>query len=439
MSGWCEANFDGLIGPTHNYAGLAAGNLASAHNKGAVAAPRAAALQGLQKMKFLADLGIPQAVVPPQPRPRFDVLRDLGFAGSDIEVIAVAHKNAPHLLAQCYSASSMWTANAGTFSPSLDTQDGKAHFTPSNLVSGFHRSLEAMQTHKVFAQILADEKYFTVHAPLPAQSEYADEGAANFIRLAPQHGTTGLEVMVYGKDDAANANALPQRFPARQTKAACDALFRRHGVKHHLTLQQNPAAIDAGVFHNDVVSVGNQHVLFAHEHAFLNQADAFAALQKNTGDWLQIIEVKDADVPLSMAVKSYLFNSQLITRPDGQVALIAPTESQEENQVADYLARLTSSAHSPIKEVHYLNVRESMRNGGGPACLRLRLLLSAEQRAALSGRVWLDDSLYKDLCAWVNFYYRESLAPDDLADPELAKENTSAMIALEKIMNLSLL
>lgn len=438
MTRYVEANFDGLIGPTHNYAGLAAGNLASANNKGQISKPKEAALQGLKKMKFLADLGIPQGILPPQPRPRLDVLRTLGFDGSDADVIAGAHKAAPHLLAQCYSASTMWTANSGTFSSSLDTSDGKAHFTPANLVSGFHRSLEAAQTHKVFTQIFANEKYFTVHTPLPAQAEYADEGAANFIRLAHAHDERGVEVMLYGRDDA-DANRAPTRFPARQTKASAETLFRRHGVVHSLVLQQSVHAIDAGVFHNDVISVGNANILFAHEHCFEDKEKAYAALQELCGDWLRIVEVKESDVPLAMAVKSYLFNSQLITLADGKTALIAPTESQEENQVADYLARLTAQADAPIHTVHYLNVRESMRNGGGPACLRLRVLLSDEERATLPPSIWMNDASYAALTDWVNAHYRNEIAPEDIADPALAQEAVAALNALEGILKLQIL
>src|ERR1019366_8438871 len=140
--GVLEVNFDGLPGPTHNYSGLAAGNLASERNRNLIANPRQAVLQGLAKMKALADAGYAQAVLPPHERPAVAALRALGYVGSDAAVVARAGREAPQLLAACSSAAAMWAANAATVSPSSDTADGRVHFTPANLVSNFHRSLE---------------------------------------------------------------------------------------------------------------------------------------------------------------------------------------------------------------------------------------------------------------------------------------------------------
>ena len=120
-----EANFDGLVGPTHNYAGLAYGNLASALNAEKPSNPREAALQGLRKMKALHDLGVPQGVLPPHERPHLPTLRALGFGGKDAEVLGAAHREAPGLLAAASSASAMWVANAATVSPSADAADGR--------------------------------------------------------------------------------------------------------------------------------------------------------------------------------------------------------------------------------------------------------------------------------------------------------------------------
>ena len=144
-----EANFDGLPGPTHNYSGLARGNLAAERNKSLVANPRRAALQGLAKMKALAARGFVQAVLPPHERPDVAALRALGFAGNDSALLAAAARQAPHLLAACSSAAAMWVANAATVSPSGDTADGRVHLTPANLVAHFHRSLEAATTTRV--------------------------------------------------------------------------------------------------------------------------------------------------------------------------------------------------------------------------------------------------------------------------------------------------
>jgi len=112
-----ELNLDGIVGPTHNYAGLSWGNLASQKHKLSVSNPRQAALEGLAKMKFLADMGIPQAVLPPHQRPHLPTLRSLGYSGSDAEILAKAHQDNPVLLSACCSASAMWSANAATVSP----------------------------------------------------------------------------------------------------------------------------------------------------------------------------------------------------------------------------------------------------------------------------------------------------------------------------------
>ena len=138
-----EVNFDGLVGPTHNYAGLSYGNEASIANAQQISSPKQAAKQGLHKMRALMDLGIPQAVVPPQQRPNFDLLRECGFVGNEITMLQQAYRYQPELLAACYSASSMWTANMATVSPSCDTKDHKLHITPANLLYNLHRAQEA--------------------------------------------------------------------------------------------------------------------------------------------------------------------------------------------------------------------------------------------------------------------------------------------------------
>ena len=120
----CELNIDGLVGPTHNYGGLSYGNVASQNNCQVASNPREAARQGLAKMKALMDMGFAQAVLAPQERPDVQALRACGFSGSDAQVIEKAAREAMPLLVASCSASSMWTANAATVSPSADTADG---------------------------------------------------------------------------------------------------------------------------------------------------------------------------------------------------------------------------------------------------------------------------------------------------------------------------
>jgi succinylarginine dihydrolase len=146
--GAVEVNFDGLVGPTHNYAGLSEGNLASARNRDSISRPRDAALQGIAKMRKLASLGIPQGVLPPQERPYITWLRSLGFAGADREVWSRAWEEEQTIARAALAASSMWAANAATVSPSADSADGKLHASVANLQTMLHRRWEAEQTER---------------------------------------------------------------------------------------------------------------------------------------------------------------------------------------------------------------------------------------------------------------------------------------------------
>ena len=402
-------------------------------------------MQGLAKMKRLADLGLTQAVLPPQERPDVLALRRLGFTGDDARVLETAGREDPVLLAACSSASGMWAANAATVSPSADTQDGRVHFTPANLLTQFHRSLEPQTTAAALKAIFRDESAFCHHDPLPAAPPFSDEGAANHTRLCPSHGSRGLEIFVYGRSDFTAGLPAPSRFPARQTREASAAIARLHrlGGEQTMLLQQNPAAIDAGAFHNDVVAVGNLNVMLYHESAFAvsvhgpNPADEIRRAYANaTGDKeLFLIEVPERQVPLADAVSSYLFNSQLVSLPNGTMALIAPVECQENPTAAAFIGQLTQ-AGTPIRSAYFVDVRESMRNGGGPACLRLRVALTPTQSDRMNPGVILTETLYDELCLWVKRHYRECLHPDDLADPKLLAESRDALDELTRILRL---
>jgi succinylarginine dihydrolase len=431
-----EVNFDGIPGPTHNYAGLAHGNLAATRNASLVANPREAALQGLAKMRELVLRGHAQAVLPPHERPFVPALRALGFGGSDAQLIARAAREAPRVLAACSSAAAMWVANAATASASADTADGRVHFTPANLVSHFHRAIEAETTTRVLRAIFADAARFVVHDPLPAAPQLGDEGAANHTRLAGSDGR-GVDFFVYGRT-ALDADApVPLRFPARQAREASEAIARRHGLSPARTIfaQQNPDAIDAGVFHNDVVAVGSGTLLLCHARAWLDQSQVMAALAAAIGPSFMAIVVDDAEVSLDDAVATYLFNSQLLLRPDGRFLLLAPADVGGNDRVRAYLDRLVASG-GPIAEVLTLNLRQSMRNGGGPACLRLRVPLTERERESVHARVFLDDALAADLEAWIGRHYRDRLAPEDLTDPALLDESRRALDELTQLLRL---
>jgi succinylarginine dihydrolase len=428
-------NFDGIPGPTHNYAGLARGNLAATRNAKAIANPREAALQGLAKMRLLAARGYAQAVLPPQERPDVAALRALGFRGDDRDVVVRAGREAPALLAACASAASMWVANAATVSASADCADGRVHVTPANLVTHFHRSIEAPTTTRVLRAIFADEARFRVHDPLPAAPQFGDEGAANHTRFAADVSSPGVEWFVYGRS-AFTAGPVPAHYPARQTREASEAVARRHLLDPARTLftRQNPEAIDAGVFHNDVIAVGEGAFLFCHERAFLDGTATLDALARVVGPRFAARVVRDDEVPLDVAVTTYLFNSQLLPRDDGRLLLVAPRECSEHPATAALLERLP--ADSPIAEVLTFDLRQSMRNGGGPACLRLRAPLTPAERNAIRANVFVDDALADTLEAWVVRHYRDRLAPADLADPALLDETRRALDELTRLLRL---
>lgn len=445
-SNTCEFNFDGLVGPSHHYAGLSYGNLASYQNMGSVANPKQAALQGLDKMRMLATRGLKQAVLPPQARPNFRLLRQLGFSGSDAHMLACAYRSSPALLSCAYSASSMWAANMATVSPSADTMDGKVHFTPANLNNKLHRAQEHVQATRTLRALFSNQQYFSVHDALPSTPALSDEGAANHTRLCANHDTAGVEIFVYGRsefDVQVNAKT-PTRFPARQTLEASLAIARLHGLheKRSLYVQQNPAVIELGVFHNDVIAVGHQNVLFYHEDAFFNESAAIASLQQamnEIGAPLHALRVNNTQVSVQDAVTSYLFNSQLLSPPNnkanGKMALLVPHECQENSKVATYLADLIAS-DGPIDELISVDLRQSMRNGGGPACLRLRVALTDEEASAMHQSVIMTETLYTRLIAWVEKHYRDRLSPSDLADPLLAIEIQTALEELTQILDL---
>ncbi|HEY2404525.1 MAG TPA: N-succinylarginine dihydrolase [Polyangiaceae bacterium] len=423
-----EYNFDGLVGPTHHYGGLSYGNLASEQHRGEVGDPRGAALQGLKKMRTLCELGVGQAVLPPQLRPSLRALRRLGFAGAPSRVLERAQREAPELLSLCGSSSAMWTANAATVAPSCDTTDARVHFTPANLTSLFHRSLEARATTATLRAIFAKPAHFVVHDPLPAGSLFSDEGAANHLRLA----TARSAVHVYAWGRAAQCPASPHVFPARQSLEASRAVARLHGARS-VFAKQSAAGIDLGAFHSDVLAVANENVLLLHELAFEDTGALLGGLQTELGAEFRSIVASSAELPVAEAIAAYPFNSQLVTLPSGKMAIVAPVESERHPAASGFLERVVNT-DNPVERVLYVDVNGSMKNGGGPACLRLRVPLSDVERGAIDANVFFDSALEQALEDWTTRHYRDRVAPSDLADPVFYDENRRALSELSRIL-----
>lgn len=410
-----EINFDGVVGPSHNYAGLSLGNIASARHQGSTSYPKAAALQGLAKMRGnLARFGH-QGYFLPLPRPNLALLEGLG---------ANLDSDDPALVAAAFSASSMWTANAATVSPAPDTADGRCHFTPANLVTMLHRGQEWPDTKRQLDLAFADTAHFAVHdAIVPT---FGDEGAANHMRLCESHGEAGVEVFVYGRPGG--------KFPARQHEQSSRAVARLHGLAPDrcVFIEQNPIAIEAGAFHNDVVAVANEHVLFAHELAFADRQSAFDAMRA-AFPALQVVEVPDSAVPLDEAIRTYLFNAQLVTRPDNAgMSLIVPDECRESERVWQWCQQMLAG-NGPIREVIPVDVRQSMANGGGPACLRLRV---ACDPAHVDPRFLLDEAKADQMEAIIAANWPEQIDPSDLGHEVLTQAIISARHKLLQALDL---
>jgi succinylarginine dihydrolase len=408
-----EINFDGIVGPTHNYAGLSLGNLASTANVGQLSRPRAAALEGIEKMRANLALGLAQGILLPHPRPDRDWLAALGTRIEDAE---------PRIAANAMSASAMWAANAATVSPSPDTADGKCHLTVANLRTMPHRSHEWPATLAQLSVAFRDP-VFTVHAPVPPA--FGDEGAANHMRLAASHDEPGIELFVYGVSGAA--------FPARQHVEACKAIARLHRLdpERILFVEQSQEAIAAGAFHNDVVAVANQRVLLAHEKAFADREFVLGECERLFPE-LQLVEVSEKDVPLRDAIRSYLFNAQLVS-PGGETTLIVPQESRETPSVWSWIERHLAG-NGPIRKVEIVDVRQSMANGGGPACLRLRVVADP---GTIDPRFLVDEARLDTIAGLIERYWPEQIHSADIQDARLITDAERARASLLALLELS--
>lgn len=437
MKGY-ELNVDGLVGTTHNYAGLGIGNVASIKNAHAIANPKQAALQGLEKMRFLHELGLKQAFFPPHLRPNLELLHNLGFTGDIPKQLKSACNFHPKLLAAVYSASSMWAANTATTSTSFDTLDGKVHFTVANLIKNLHRHHESQFAHKLLKMTFPDEKKFVHHKVLPRTSTFSDEGAANHSRLCKNHYEQGLNIFTYGSSALNNKKYYPKKFPARQTVEAQKIIAQNHQIKPRLSLfiQQNPYAIDMGVFHNDVIAVANEYLLLLHEKAFVNQKKVLADIVNMVDFEPYIIEIKEKDLSIQDAVDSYLFNSQIVTLPDNSMLLLAPIECEQNDNIKNIIHNWLNDSKNPIQKVQYFDLKQSMQNGGGPACLRLRVVLTPDELQSINQNMLLNDKVFQNLKEWIHKHYRDKLTDHDLLDPGLVDESFKALDELTQILKL---
>ncbi|MEK6746068.1 MAG: N-succinylarginine dihydrolase [Pseudomonadota bacterium] len=419
-----EIIFIGLPGTTHHYGGLSSDNVASERNRGSESNPKQAALQAIALARYLRSLGIMTGILPPQLRPYLPILQENGFT---VENAPIGN------LEQASSSSFMWAANAATITPTIDSTDGKLHLTVANLYTNPHRRIEAQATYSVLSQIFRHVPDAIVYPPLSSTEGFLDEGAANHMRLCPTHNATGLNVFVYGK---------------RQNLEASQAIARNHNIppEQALFLQQNPDVIKKGVFHNDVIAVSNENLLLVHESAYENGMVDIAQIERaykalHPQGNLQLIIIRENELSVEEAVHSYFFNSQIVSKPDGKMVVIAPLELKNlyAGKAAELMEKICRSANNSIDEVQYLDLRQSMKNGGGPACLRLRVLLTEAQAEALQANtgILVSENSLSRMEELVERYYSESLTPEGLRNPELYKNCQDFLKVFYEIVNLN--
>ena len=318
----------------------------------------------------------------------------------------------------------MWTANAATVSPAPDTADGRCHLTPANLVTMLHRAQEWPDTKRQLDIAFGDTRHFAIHPAVPPS--FGDEGAANHMRLCDSHDAPGVEIFVYGRTGG--------RFPARQHEQASRLVARAHGLAPGRTvfIEQNPEAIAAGAFHNDVVAVANGRVLFTHDRAFADQQGAYDAI-RTAYPALEVVEVPSSAVSLEEAIRTYLFNAQLLTLPDGTMALIVPEECRESPAVWNWVQTMLAG-NGLIRQVIPVDVRQSMANGGGPACLRLRVVCDP---ATVDPRFLLDEARADRIERTIAAHWPQQIDPSDLGSENLAASVIAARLALLDALDLA--
>jgi len=429
-----EVQMDTLVGMTHHFGGHAKGNFASMHHKGQNSNPKQAALQGLEKMKWVLDQGVPQLVLPPQSRPHLPSLRTLGLNGSIQTQLQKLFEINPNTFAKLCSSAFIWTANAATVIPSCDTLDHKVHLYIANLNSHLHREIESQHRLKLFREIFPHPSVFSIHPPLPS-SELRDEGAANHTRFEG-----GYHLFVYG--DPTGSTPGFENIPRRQSLAAQKIIAHSAGLHHDkvLYLQQSDQALKAGVFHNDVAAVGFEHTYLCHEQAYHGGLNDLEKLQTwyniNHDHSLNLEMVSKQDLSLDDTVASYLFNTQWLSLKNHTVKVLTPTQCQQNAHASNAIDQWMHTHQNWTFE--YINLNESMNNGGGPACLRLRLPLTQNELEHVHPGVFLTQKKYEVIRQWIETYYPSHFSLSDVLDPEFRQRQKNALQALYYHLDLPL-
>lgn len=441
---YLQIHFDGLVGPTHHYGGLSSGNLASIENKGNVSYPREAFLQGLKKASFIfSQTGTAQGLLPPQDRPALRILRNYyGWNGND-EALLVKLSNHPILLQRLTNSAFMWAANSATTAPSCDTLDGKLHIVPANLFAKAHRSFESLFSYRLFKVIcssLEENDQAIVHLPIDPIIFGGDEGAANHTRFARDYGDPeSVHLFVYGHDGNRN-NEMTTARQSYEASIKISELLQLNPQKI-IFAKQSRQAIDQGIFHMDVAGVGELNLWLVHQNAFESVERVRQEIQNRLHVPLLTHLATSEQMSLANdAIPSYIFNSQIIQTHENYLALVVPEECRSYKNVQVYLNTLLEAPHLPVNKVHYFDLKQSMKNGGGPACLRLRMTVNHQELRQMQSAVGLfldvEGVLESKLIQWCHRFYPESLTPDDLRDTSLHLAHMQALDELTQILRL---
>ncbi len=448
MSDVIEVNIDSLPGPTHHFGGLGVGNLASLEHRGKASSPRAAALQSLDKAQRVSDTGTPQFLWLPPVRPNLNLLRMVGFEGSESEVVARAGEESPELLSAAFSGAFLWTANAGTITSAMDSSDQRYHFTPANLISSLHRFTETAERGVAMQNMFSSQSSqrassqirssLVSHSALPCIVPLRDEGAANHMRLSDATGNNAINVFVYGAEAFERSKFLP-----RQTLQCCQAIARQHRLAPENTffVAQKPEAIAAGAFHNDVVATSHYGFLLFHEDAFEDVGESLTPIvdryQALTKRRLTLREVKSSELPLEDAVSSYLFNSQIVGTADN-MTIFCPQQCKTVQAASAVVDSLLHDGDNPIRRAEFVELDQSMAGGGGPACVRLRVPITRElEQAGWGDNYRLTPQRSEALRLAIEAHYPMRLTLSELGSGDFIAEAHRAREAVYAAMGLS--
>ena len=421
-----EVYFETLPGMTHCY-------------EDEIANPKEAALQLLNKMKFLDSLGIKQVVLPPQEHPYMPLLKRIGFEGTTKDKLTSLKKAAPWLIPQICMSSNHRNA---TVCPSIDSANSHLHFTPANQASSFMRSQDTEPTNRLLKALFKNPVFFEIHPPLPAVEFFYDEGAKNHFRFCKNYGSPGVQLFTFGKSYQPSLTPLPfpEKIAARQSKEASEAITRLHRTYpgHNVFAFQNPNAIDLGTSHSDLLAISNQNLLLIHSRALWKQSDIIKQLKKLVADVsgteLTVIEITEKQLALKAALESHFFNSQIITLSDNSMTLISSNTCKEFE--SGFLKEILEDNDNPIGSIHFVDLSEINKKGGGPASTCLQVVMNASELSEISESVFFRESLYHQLVDHVNKSYPTSLSITDLSDPNLYLKFMDSLNEICHILNL---